>query len=173
MRVPTLALLATTTLGGCVIYDEGGPCGFCGPKGGAGVDTGVGDLAAEPVFWLDPATVEADTTAILSLQSDQAVDFATIVDLNFLGDLSVCTSTAREDELLVTVSAGATLGPVDLVITTEDGTSYFVDNALTIVEAGDAGDTGSASGGGDGSASGDDGSTGGDDGSTGGSTGGC
>lgn len=143
MRLATLAALFATTLNGCVMY--GGKCRHCGmmgddtgtpddgeDEGGDDDDSDVED--EDPNFWLLPSQVEAGASAILSLQSDQDLDFTTVEEVTFVGDVTICSEQAREDELLLSVVAGSTLGTVDLVIEFGGGSTWFVDDALTIVE---------------------------------------
>lgn len=167
MRLVHLSILASTLMGGCIIYEEkvvvrgdrGDEC--CSDDPGQGWD----DPAAEPLYWLTPALAAPGETLIVSLQSDQAIDWASVDDLYFYGDVSVCTMSARDDELLVTISVSpeSPEGPVDMLIIFAEGEPSYVPAALTISGAGGGeatGDPADGSGGG-GSGSGDGGGSGG------------
>ena len=149
-RLTALALPLLATLGGCVVYDNNCPDEF--PLGDGG---GHEEPVAE--YWLTPDQAEAGDTFIASLESDMAVDFAAIVDIEFLGDVTVCTSQPRDFELLLTltVDLDAEPGEIDAVLEYEDGSSVFVDDILTILPAagGGAGSDGSSDGGSDGGSS--------------------
>lgn len=169
-----IPLFALTQLAGCIIYEKDvvhhGPHGGCYDCGW--YDTGDSGPVEDPdtAWTLDPNEIGAGETAILSLTSLPASDYGTISGLEFYGDVVVCTSQARDEELLVTVSADAmaAAGPVDLVIEFTDGTAVWVDDALTVIGANgeqpDGGGSSGGSGGGSGDGSGD-GSGGTDDGS--------
>ena len=86
---------------------------------------------------MTPDVAVAGETVILSLQSDEAVNFDTIEDILFLdGDISVCTMSARDDELLVTVAVSIENAPgaVDLLIDFEDGSHLFLEAGFTVLD---------------------------------------
>ena len=168
------ALFAAALSTGCIVYDDACPkTGFGDGEGLAG-DSGI-DEAPAPEFWLSPAEGDAGDTLILSLQSDQPLDYALVEELDFTGAITVCTTQARADELLVTIyiDEAAEAGEVDLLIDMGGQDRFFVEDAFVVFgvagsDDGSDGSDGSDGGSGDGS----DGSTGdGSDGSGGG--GGC
>jgi len=157
----TLSLSILTLLSTACIYDNNCPDR---QRSGSGVaDTADEEGIDSPEYYLSPDASMAGETIILSLQSDQAVDFEIIETLSFLEDISVCTMSARDDELLLTISIHETVlpGAVDIVIELEDGSHIFVESGFTVLdpEADESpGDGGSEEGSEDGSGSGDDGS---------------
>ncbi len=177
MRHLTLSAIAAVSLfSGCIVYDNECPYGDDHEYGDHEYDHG--DDVVEAVYDLNPDTIAPGEVIISSLVSDMAVDYNTIVEIEFnSSDVRVCTTTARDDELLITIGATDTAieGYLNMVITFEDGTSELVADAL-LVSFGDdgtedpnggdgSGDDGGSDGGGD-DGGGDDG---GDDGSSGGS----
>ena len=168
-------LIVASLLSGCVVYDN--DC----PRDGSDVgydddyNTDYGeDEAPEPVYSLTPDTAAPGDVFIGSLISDQAVDFEAIVEVEFLSeDVQICTTQAREDELLLTigVSEWAVGGEVDALITFDSGERTYVEALLVVTDgSGDGSSDGSGDSGSDGS-SGDgssgDGSTGSTDGESG------
>jgi hypothetical protein len=130
----TISLSILTLLSTACVYDNN-----CPDRQGAG--SGVTDTASEegvdsPEYFLSPDASMAGETVILSLQSDQAVDFEAIETLNFFEDISVCTMSARDDELLLTIAIdGAVIpGAVDLIIELEDGSHVFVESGFTVLD---------------------------------------
>ena len=121
--------------------DDGNGDGGGGDGGGGdgGTDTGAdtGGDTAEPdpalLFTLSPDLVWAGETDILSLTANQTFDYASIADLEFLGDVTICAFEAREDELLLTVSTDKLVAPgaVDLLIRMSDGENHLADDILT------------------------------------------
>lgn len=182
MSRPLILIASLVGLTGCIIHDN--DCtddGFWSDDdpsdGGAQDDDGDGwpdepgddtDDGSDLGFSFDPATLAQGQTAIVSLTAQVEFDWSAVAELQLYGDVEPCTMSARADELLVTLSVydAAALGTVDMVIELQDGRAFWVDDALTIVAAGD----GSTDDTGDGSTDGSTGGTG--DGSTGGSTGG-
>lgn len=135
MRTITLSTIAMLAATGCV-YDNN-----CPDRGKVGkselTDTGQEEEIASPEYFLTPDVAIAGETVILSLQSDEAVNFATIEDILFLdGDISVCTMSARDDELLLTVAVGVDNEPgaVDLLIDFEDGSHLFLEAGFTVLD---------------------------------------
>ena len=135
MRTITLSTIALLAAAGCV-YDNN-----CPDRGKVGkgelTDTGQEEEIASPEYFLTPDVAVAGETVILSLQSDEAVNFDTIEDILFLdGDISVCTMSARDDELLVTVAVSIdnTPGAVDLLIDFEDGSHLFLEAGFTVLD---------------------------------------
>lgn len=176
MRHQSLFLILASALSGCLIHDndcwkDGAP----GHYGHGGSDTGAsGDTGAEaaaPAFLFNPDEVVVGQSAIVSLVADQDFDFSTLVNIEFYGDITICTRADRDDEVLlsVVVAADAELGGVDAVLEFSDGTAAWLDDGLTIVSTDGAtdADTGGGDGsGGDGSGGGSgDGSSDGGDGS--------
>ncbi|NOY25713.1 MAG: hypothetical protein GXP62_07545 [Oligoflexia bacterium] len=158
------ALLPTLT--GCMFRDNGhkddqwgdGPNGHangdCDTQQGDTADTGAAQNGDHPAanFWLEPDTAAPGESLIASLQADVAFDWSSVQDVVFYGDVIPCTTQAREDELLITitVNADAAPGPVDLLIELNDGGAIWVDGAMTVVDggagSGGTGGTGSTSG---------------------------
>lgn len=176
-----IPLFVLAPLAGCIIYEKDvvhhGPHDGCYDCGWADSgDSGAPVEDPETAWWLDPAEIAAGDTLILSLQSDPMSDYTAISSLEFYGDVVVCTTQARTEELLVTVSAAETAapGPVDLVIEFSDGTATWVDDALNVLGANADQPDGSGDGSGDAGGSGgsgDAGGSGGSDGDAGGSGG--
>lgn len=172
MRLFTLtALIGATLASGCVVYDNDCPSewdedGLSGDHDRPGYDNDgddTGDDIDAPAYSLDPSTAAPGDVFIGSLTSDQAINFDAVVDIEFLSDDVVpCTFQARADEMLVTVGVEelAQLGPVDMVISFEDGSHDYVEGALTITADGGSGDGGSGDGG---SGDGGNGGNGGND----------
>ena len=167
MNHPTrlaLACLSLTT--GCVLYDGECKDDFWADTGweddgwGDGDrDTDAGEDAAAAVgFSLTPAEGLAGSTFITSLEADGLFEFGQVSDVWFFGDVSLCTKSARSDELILTLSIDATaaLGKVDMVVEMADGERYLVEDALNVLgedgqglgDGGD-GDGGGGTGGGD------------------------
>ncbi len=123
------------SLGGCVVYDNDCPDDM--HMGGGGAE------AEDPAYWLTPDIASPGDTFIGSLESDQAVNFEAIADIQFYGDVSICTSQARDEELILTVAVGvdASPGPVDALIVMENGTRVLVTEIL-VIDGIDGGDDG-------------------------------
>lgn len=170
-------------LGACIIYDDG-KCRHCdadgdewvGDTGGQqddGEDTSADAPDPEFAFTLTPGEASPGDVFIASLTVEGEFDLATIEDLAFVdAGVSICATSPRQDELLVTISVAAdqALGPVDLLVYLPDGQAELVDDALTIVDptTGDDGSGGADDGSGDGGTGTDTGGTSGggtDDGS--------
>lgn len=141
MRLVHLSILASTLMGGCIIYEE--KVVVRGDHGEEYCDDGPGsdgwdDQDIAPMYWLTPGIAAPGETLIVSLESDQAIDWESVSDLHFYGDVSVCTTSARDDELLVTISVSpeALEGPVDMLIIFGEGEPAYVPAALTISGAG-------------------------------------
>ncbi|RME26473.1 MAG: hypothetical protein D6798_06640 [Deltaproteobacteria bacterium] len=146
------ACLALASLGGCIIYDA--PCdgdetwsdgsGHGQAGQGDALDTGA-DVEQDLGLTMVPDTLAQGETAIVSLVADRPVDWSTVTDVQFYGDLTPCAMQPRDDELLLTLSVApdARLGGVDLVVETEDGDAWWAEDVLFIVEAGDGGADGS------------------------------
>lgn len=143
--------LLVLPLTGCIIYDSEGKCRHCDGDGwsgdtaglvdddtaGGGGDDTSGDDAAEHAFTLTPDEASPGEVVITSLTVEGEFDLATIEDLEFVGgDVSVCATSSRDAELLVTISvaAEATFGPVDLLLYLPDGQVELVNDALDIVD---------------------------------------
>ena len=171
-KTPGLAALAFLFTTGC-IYDNQceadphagevgsgdprgpGDAGGHGPGDAGGGDTGGSHDDLSSSFFLTPAEAGPGDTLIVSIESESPdVDFAAVQDLLFTGDLRVCTTSARDDELLVTlyVEEDALPGAVDLVIDFGNAERIFVEDAFVIVGDGDDAGGGSGSGGGSGAA---------------------
>ena len=141
-----MSLLVLVQLTGCIVIDGDlwVPCGKGGPpcedpRYDTG-DTGVVDDSAAPVetAWrFDPAEITAGQTQILSLSSDPMSDYSQVAELQVYGDLTVCATEAREDELLATISAApdAAPGPVDVVVVCTDGEGTWLEDAITVIGA--------------------------------------
>ena len=148
--------LVTAVMSGCIIHDN--DCER--PEGELTFDTGEQDPGAidQFTFSLSPDQGVVGDTFITSVASDDDVNFSEINEVFFLGEVTICTTQARQGELLMTISIDeqAAEGAVDLVIGFEDGTAYLINDALFISQDGDfGGDTDTQ---GDGSAdNGDDG----------------
>jgi uncharacterized membrane protein YgcG len=181
MRHLTLSSVAALSLlGGCIVYDNECPYSDGDHSYGDHDYDNGGDDVIQATYELTPGTISPGEVIISSLVSDMALDYETIVEVEFTSSqIRVCTTTARDDELLITIGAtdSAAVGFVDLVITFEDGSSEVVQDALEVVSVGDdPGNPNDGSGGGSGG-SGDtgDGTSGGSgdtgDGTSGGSGG--
>ena len=130
------ALLAVL-LSGCYIGDFRGADGHCWdgcddvmPNWDSGQDYEQGDA-----FWVEPSEIAAGDTIIASIVSDGQVNFETVVDVHFFGDVEVITSNVRSEwELLVTlhISVSATTGPVDVMVEHANGDVDFLEDALVI-----------------------------------------
>jgi len=128
-------------LGGCVVYDN--DCPDDKHLGGGGLE------AEDPAYWLTPDVASPGDTFIGSLESDQAVNFEAIADIQFYGDVSICTSQARDEELILTIAVGVDSppGPVDALIVMEDGSRVLVTEILVIDGGIDGGEEGAEEGG--------------------------
>lgn len=112
---------------------------------GAGGDPGdTGDTGADKpdgsrdtlTYTLLPDAAAPGDTLITSLSADGAVDWTQVSALSFLGDITVCSTQAREGELLVTVTVDgeAAPGSVDLIIRFSDGENVLVEDAFEVLE---------------------------------------
>jgi hypothetical protein len=131
----TITLSALTLLSACV-YDNNCPDRQRGLAEDI-LDTGAEEGLVSPEYYLSPDAAMAGDTVILSLQSDQAVDFMAIEEIRFLdADVSVCTMTARDEELLLTISVhpDELPGGIDMIIHLEDGENIFVEAGFTILD---------------------------------------
>jgi hypothetical protein len=172
-------LLATLAMG-CVIHDNRGDRWedtACWEHGGPGPqdDTGGGPGGtSDPIYSLDPSEGAAGDTFIASLTAEPPVDYASIVGVEFLGgDVLVCATQPRADELLLTLGVldTAVPHPVDVVIDFQDAT-HLADDLFAIVGPGGGDGSGGDGSGGDGSGGdGSDGTGGGDGGDAGGGDG--
>ena len=148
---------------GCIVYDNECPYDEDHEYGDHEYDHDNRDDVVEAIYDLTPNTIAPGEVIISSLVSDMALDYETIVDVEFnSSDVRVCTTTARDDELLITIGATdvAIEGYLNMVITFEDGTTEQLTEAL-LVSFGDDGTEGPNDGGGN-DGGGNDGS--GDDG---------
>lgn len=135
--IPLAALIA---LSGCIIVIKDGGHGQGGSSDGYGgdpgeyVDSGWTEPEPEQLWWLSPDSIVAGQTSILSLQAEPVVDYSSIANVEFYGDVTVCAISARDGELLVTASAAADAieGPADMLIELADGTAIWVDEALWV-----------------------------------------
>lgn len=161
-KTPGLAVLALLFASGC-IYDNQcesdplagevdgeqprgpGDGGAQGPGDAGGSDTGGTADAISSTFFLTPAEALPGDTLIVSLASDEpGVDFSAVEDLLFTGDIRICTSSARSDELLLTlyVEEDAEPGALDLVIDFGGSDRIFVEDAFFVVGEGGGGGSG-------------------------------
>jgi hypothetical protein len=158
-RLSMSALIGVSLASGCVVYDNDCPSEYDDNEQGLDhdrpdYDDTDGDEAPAPSYSLDPATAQPGDVFIASLTSDQAINYEAIVEIEFLtDDVTPCTFQARADELLVTVGVQdfAEIGPVDMLIVFEDGTTDYATRILTISlddGSGDDGDDGDDGGGG-------------------------
>ncbi|MFT5681465.1 MAG: hypothetical protein ACI8RZ_002371 [Myxococcota bacterium] len=170
------ALAAASLFSGCIVYDNECPYND-GDHDYGDHDYDSDDDVIAAAYDLSPNTIAPGEVIISSLVSDMALDYDTIVEVEFTSsEVRVCTTTAREDELLITIGAVDTAleGYLDMVITFEDGTTEQVEDALLVTfgeddsedpngddGSGDGGDGGSDGGGDNGG--GDDGTDGEDD----------
>ncbi|MDG1482673.1 MAG: hypothetical protein P8R54_23985 [Myxococcota bacterium] len=170
MRHLTLSIIAATSLfSGCIVYDN--ECAYEEGYGDHEYDHDNRDDVVEAIYDLTPNTIAPGEVIISSLISDMALDYNTIVEVEFSSsDVRVCTTTARDDELLITIGAtdAAMEGYLNMIITFEDGTSERIAEAL-LVSFGDdetegpnggndaGGSDGGGSNGGGSNGSGDDG----------------
>ena len=171
MRHLTLSAVLTASLfSGCIVYDNNCPDRGYDHDGEYGYDHDYDNEAPVAVYDLEPNTIYPGEAIISSLVSDMALNYETITEVSFNDDLiEVCTSTAREEELLLTVAASEFVLPgfVDMVITFETGEVVLVEGALEVL-APSGGNDGTPGGGNDGGTDGDGGGNdgGGTDGGT-------
>lgn len=177
-RPTSLALVCLSLTTGCVLYDGECKDEFWADTGWEDDDWGDdgwddGDDAETAIaFTLTPAEGLAGSTFITSLEANEVFEFGQVSDVWFFGDVSLCTKSARTDELILTlaIDAEAELGKVDMVVEMEDGDRILVEDALNILgedgqglEDGGGSDGGGSDGGGsdgsgsDGGGSSDDG----------------
>ncbi|MBT3224154.1 MAG: hypothetical protein HN348_34230 [Proteobacteria bacterium] len=86
-------------------------------------------------FWVEPNEIAAGDTIIASIVSDGQVNFETVVEVTFFGEVEVITTNVRSEwELLVTIHVGnnAATGPVDVMVEHANGDVDFLDDALAI-----------------------------------------
>lgn len=133
-------LLGLSALSGCVIYDN--DCPDKGTSDGQfdhdrpGSDNGDNDADRGPFYTLNPDIAAPGEIFIGTLISDEALNYDTIVDVEFsVDDVTVCTFQPRNDELLVTVGVAedALGGSVDMFIHFEDGSMDTMPAILTII----------------------------------------
>ncbi len=157
MRHLTLSIIAAASLfSGCIVYDNECPYEEGYEYGDHEYDHDRDDVI-EAVYDLTPNTIAPGEVIISSLISDMALDYNTIVEVEFnSNDIRVCTTTARDDELLITIGATdvAMEGYLNMIITFEDGTSELISEALLVAfrddgtEGPNDGDGGGSDGGG-------------------------
>jgi hypothetical protein len=173
-----LTLLAAGFFSGCVVYDN--HCPLEGDDHNYGDHDYGDDDAIAATYELSPNVIAPNEVIISSLISDMALDYESIVEVVFTSEeVQVCTTTARDEELLITIGATefAAEGMVDMIIVFEGGQTETVVGALEITfdtggpNDSDDGSSGPGNGSNDGSDGGsNDGSDGGsNDGSDGGS----
>lgn len=118
-----------------LLYGCGRTCDFPLMDTGAfGLEEDVRDIS----FSLAPDVAQAGEVFITALVADADsadVDYSRIEDLVFYGEVQVCTMQARGDELLVSigVAGDAPSREIDLVVVMDDGETFFVEAALTIL----------------------------------------
>ncbi|MEL6342881.1 MAG: hypothetical protein AAFV53_07090 [Myxococcota bacterium] len=155
-KLTMTALLGASLTSGCVIYDN--DCDYS-DSGYWGIEDGRDrpdsdhddndDDAPAIQFALNPSDIYPGEVIIASLTADMDIDYSSIVEVEFLSDdIVLCTSQAREDELLMTIGAAdnAAYGAVDLVIIFDDGDTAYMNDAITILDPGS--DNGGNDGGG-------------------------
>ena len=106
-------------------------------SGDTGADTDKPDGSRDALrYTLLPDAAAPGDTLITSLSADGAIDWTQVSALSFLGDITVCSTQAREGELLVTVTVdgAATPGTVDLIIRFSDGENVLVEDAFEVLE---------------------------------------
>jgi hypothetical protein len=174
-----LTLLAAGFFSGCIVYDN--HCPLEGDDHNYGDHDYGNDDAVAAAYELSPNVIAPNEVIISSLISDMALDYESIVEVVFTSEeVEVCTTTARDEELLITIGATeyAAEGMVDMIIVFEGGKTETVVGALEVTfDAGgpndsDDGSSGPGNGSNDGSGGGsddgsDDGSSGSGDGSDG------
>ena len=137
MRKNTPFILALLLCSACV-YDNNCPDDATRPigHGDDSGDTGAADALVETEYFFSPDAAMAGETVIISMRSDVSVDFSAIVEVSFLEDIGVCTMTARDDELLMSISIDEAVipGAVDLVVEMEDGSHAFLEAAFTVLD---------------------------------------
>ncbi|MFT4977872.1 MAG: hypothetical protein ACI8S6_003779 [Myxococcota bacterium] len=115
----------------------GSPCDEEWIDSGGMSEDGESDPYADLSFRLSPDVAQAGDVFITSLVADGVADFdyGLIAELDFYGDVQVCTMQARGDELLISigVSGSAPTREIDLVVVLEDGETIYVEAALTIL----------------------------------------
>ena len=171
MRSLTAMTLLLATTSGCIVYEHGGGCGEdewgCESDWDLGedglMDTGEEELAAvELAFAPNHAEQGEVFPAIITLTGGE-LDLTSVSEIQLFGDAEVLSAvhTAEQITLILEVPAEAELGPVDVVLTTQDGDGELIPEAFTIFEAGSGnsgtdwtGEDGTGSGSGSGSGEG-------------------
>lgn len=156
--LPLLLSASLFALSGCIIYDHdcvgceddlerdherrGDDCdtgGGCGDGTSDTADTGYYE-ELDYGLTLTPDEAEQGETFIAALRAeeDDAPGYEEITGVVFYGSVEVITEDVRSYEYLLTlsVSEDAETGGVDLVVEYEDGSAAWVEDALTIYEAG-------------------------------------
>jgi hypothetical protein len=150
MRHLSAALALTTLLAsGCIIYSEDGhvdshaDCWSCDP---GEEDADSGDVEPDPEFTLSisPDTIEVGATELLHIRADGDFDMLSVTDVHFGGPVDVLSVIVQDDETLVVVevSALAEPGEVDVFVERAQAETITLDTPLLLIEATDAGDTG-------------------------------
>ncbi|MBW1880298.1 MAG: hypothetical protein JRJ84_18205 [Deltaproteobacteria bacterium] len=158
MRWMKLALLFVP-LNACIYY-EGGECDDCGwddwctwdcdddpvdidDTGAVADDTGDDNVIVLDLS-LTPSEAEQGAMLIGSLKSGGGEDLSGVSAVEFSASVSVNALQARAEEVILSLSvaADAEIGPVDLFLDFEDGTTAFGEAVFTILEATEPPDTG-------------------------------
>ena len=128
----TFSLFAVVAFGlttGCALYDND-----CPRNGQDNVQLDEPAPQQDPIFMLTPNVAAPGDVFIASLESDHIINFDSIVNIEFMGEVTICTTQARDEELLITigVSEDAMDGTIDMLIEFDDGEFAYVESALTV-----------------------------------------
>lgn len=159
MRIALPIMAISLALQGCIIYDH--DCPGCDPDPYGDrpddrpdqdddqdceepCDDDTGDVEQPPPpdygFYLTPDEAEQGQVFIGSLRADgeDAVDLASINQVELFGDVSVLASDLRSSELLLTIQVASDAAPgfVDLLVELDDGSAAFEPGILQLFPAG-------------------------------------
>lgn len=144
-----ILLLSASLLGGCH-FRQDGPCNSrnaweCDLEQSEQGLSGTQDSADEaptPVFTLSPDEGSAGKTFIASLTADD-FDLSTVGSIEMFGNASIVATQNRGDEVILTVTISAQAEPGDVVdlLLNVGNDAVFVEAALSVVDAADAGES--------------------------------
>lgn len=151
-------------LGGCIYYENNsgwdddcdGACDWWDDDGDGIVDDDedpdVDDTDAvdeTPAFSLaiTPSSIAQGETDVASLVAEGEFDLGTVAAVTVLGPVAVLEVLPRDNALLLVLEAdlAAEVGPYHMLLDLEDGSTVFMDDALTVTLA--PADDGSGDGG--------------------------
>lgn len=156
MRNLTLAFALAPLLGGCIYYENnsgwdddcGEECDWWDDDGDGIVDDderpGTGDDTDDPgdetpafSLSIDPSSITQGETDVASLTAQGDFDVASIAAVTVLGPVAVLEALPRDASLLLVLEADADaeLGTFHVLLDLHDGTTVFVEDALTVTAA--------------------------------------